>query len=90
MAYDKANLSRVGTMGGGVNSLWHYVTTDDALSVIDTSGYFTGDAVTMLKVGDWMLQNAASATFGIAIVLSNDGIVVDMSDAIVFGAVDAD
>jgi len=89
MAYTKATLSRVATMGAGGNSLWHY-TSGDALAVIDTAAYFTGDAVGMLRVGDWILIAGASATFGIAIVLSNDGTTVDTSDAVAFGAVDAD
>lgn len=92
MAFAQADLCQVAILGR-VRQLWSYVTTDAAATVA-ASGYFTGTAVNMLRVGDLIIRETLSAlpivettttvtTWGIHVVLSNDGTTVDLSDALV-------
>jgi hypothetical protein len=48
MAYSAAGLSKVAEMGVNGNTLWYYCTLD-AAATVDTSAYFTGAAVDMLR-----------------------------------------
>lgn len=86
MAFDKANLSPIGYGNG--QTLWYYKTTD-APGVVDTAGYFSGEAVDMMKVADVVLvvqvddvvAPAVVTTAGHHVVNSNDGTTVDVTDA---------
>ncbi len=85
MAYNSSNLSAL-TYANGF-TLWHYKTNDDA-AVVDTSGYFN-DAAGMLRVGDFIFGNFdldRTPSHGVMVVLSNAGGVVDVADAVAFGA----
>lgn len=95
MAFDKQYLSLL-AHGGGFN-LWHYRTLD-APAVVDSAGYFTGDAVNMLGVGDLIIvqdvddiANPGTVnTSGFHLVLSNDGTTVDVSDTTAIAVTDTD
>jgi len=85
MAFNSQYLSRLA--GGGGFALWHFRTTDTK-ATMNTAGYFSGDAVNMLEVGDVIIAQqvdavAAPATItsvDLMNVLSNDGTTVDVSD----------
>jgi hypothetical protein len=90
MAYSAAGLSKVAELGVNGNTLWYYCTLDTAATV-DTSAYFTGAVVDMLRVGDVILRQTVGGTvavptsvttWGWHVVLSNDGTTVDVSDAL--------
>lgn len=79
MAYESKNLS-VMTYANGF-TFWHYTTTD-AVSDVDTSGYFN-DASDMLRVGDVIVINAdtdGTPVTGFMKVDSNANGVVDCTD----------
>jgi hypothetical protein len=89
MAYNAKNLSVLAYANGF--TLWHYGTTDTAATV-DTAGYFD-TAADMLRVGDMIIGNVATATApeaGIFVVRSNSGGVVNVSDLTSLGAADTD
>lgn len=85
MAYNSAYLTLMKT-GNGF-SQYRYDTMDTHATV-DTSAYFTGEAVNMLRVGDiidvvvWAtaIRTGTISTYGRHIVLSNDGTTVNVSD----------
>ena len=88
MAYSSGNLSVIADANGF--TLWHYVTTD-AIAVINTEAYFTGEAVNMLKVNDLILVvDSSTPTMNWCIVLSNDGTTVDVSDGTAIAQTDGD
>lgn len=94
MAYDSSELA---LMAHGRNrKLFAYYTTD-APATVDTSGYFD-DAAQMLDAGDVILvvqvNNVATigsvTAAGWHIVVSNDGTIVDVSDATAIAVTDTD
>jgi len=95
MAYSAPNLSSLSD-GNGFTK-WRYDTLDTHATV-DTTAYFTGDAVNMLKVGDiidvvvWAtaVRTGTISTYGPHIVLSNDGTTVDVSNVTVGVVTDTD
>jgi hypothetical protein len=98
MAYSSFNnaLARVGSPNNRAPTIWTYRTTD-ALTTLDTSGYFNAVA-DRLKVGDWILVSS-STTWGILIVQSNTRDtaasppvfgVVDTTNALSAGTIDSD
>lgn len=96
MAFTAANLHRVGPQNANAPSIFTYATSD-ALTAVDAAGYFN-DAAAKLQVGDWILVSSSS-TWGIHIVNANsrdltasppvEG-VVDVTNAVAFGAIDSD
>jgi len=91
MAYSAAGLSKMAEMGVNGCTLWAYFTLDAAATVA-ASGYFTGSAVDMLRIGDLIIRETVGGTvavptsvttWGIHVVLTNDGTTVDLSDALV-------
>jgi len=96
MALTRATLQRVGPQNSGAPTVWTYATAD-ALTAVDAAGYFNG-AADLLQVGDWILVSSSS-TYGIHIVNANSrdltanppvSGVVDVSNAVAFGAIDSD
>ena len=95
MAFIQGNLSLLASANGF--NLWHYKTTD-AAATVDSAGYFTGDAVKMLRLGDLIIRftlDSLSAptsvsTAGFHIVSSNDGTTVDVNDATAISVTDTD
>jgi hypothetical protein len=85
MAYAQAGLNPIGGQsrrGTGI-AIWTYITTDTNATV-DGAGYFN-DAAGLLSVNDIIFVAAKQTsgeikTFGISIVLSNDGTAVDVGD----------
>ena len=92
MAYDVKGLMLVaGSKAGNAPQVWTYK-SDDLAADIDGAGYFN-DASSILKVGDLMYIHAdadSAATFGLAVVNSNSGGVVDITSLTAIGAVDSD
>tara|TARA_R100001509_G_C4833099_1_gene203966 strand:- start:710 stop:973 length:264 start_codon:yes stop_codon:yes gene_type:complete len=87
MAYSASGLSRMA--GGGGHSLWFYDSTD-AMTVVRVSGYFN-DAASMLNVGDAIfVLDSDAPTMSVAVVLSNTGSVVDISDGTAISVTDTD
>jgi hypothetical protein len=94
MAFRQANLSKSLHLGGNA-SLWHYLDQDnDGAATIDTAGYFSSvEARQMLRPGDVILRVSAATfvngalatvgTYGMHIVMSNNGTTVNVSDATV-------
>jgi hypothetical protein len=79
--------------GGGVGAprLWSYVTAD-AKTVVDTSGYFNTLA-NVLNVGDFIFARCSKAgteTYGVLVVLTNTGSVVDVGDLVSFQSANTD
>ena len=95
MAFDKTQLTQM-DQGNGFKQ-WRYDTLDAAADV-DTAGYFTGEAVDMMGVGDTLLRvtwasairTGTVSTAGWHIVLSNDGTTVDVSDTTAIAVTDTD
>ena len=89
MAYDAANLTRLG--GGSGVSLWHYSTTD-TVATVNTAGYFNASS-NMLGLNDVIIT--LSSTGGTPVlshlyVNANNGSVVDVTDGVVITATDTD
>ena len=79
MAYKAQNLSVIAYANGF--TLWHYRTTEDAFTTIDTTGYFD-KASEMLRVGDAMYVTDSTGTTAQVFVMSNEYNVVDVSNAL--------
>jgi len=92
MAFNKDGLNLVaGSKAGNAPQIWTYK-SDDLGSDIDGAGYFN-DVAGLLKVGDLMYIHAdadSTATFGLAVVNSNTGTVVDITSLTALGAIDSD
>ena len=87
MAYSASGLSRMA--GGGGHSLWFYDSTD-AMTAVRASGYFN-DAASMLNVGDAIfVLDRDEPAMSVAVVLSNTGSVVDISDGTAISVTDSD
>lgn len=73
---------------GGGQQWWSYRSTDTQ-SVVATAGYFTGEAVDMLKVGDLVFSQEVDNLNNPSVVVANgwhvvnfnDGETVDITDA---------
>jgi hypothetical protein len=71
-------------------TLWHYKTTD-AIAAVNSSAYFTGDAVNMLGVRDVIIvADTSTPTTSFVSVLTNDGTTVDVSDGTAIAETDTD
>jgi len=91
MAFDRANLARLGSNNTGAGALWLYQTTDTAATV-NTAGYFNSASGEM-NVNDIIFS--VSATGGTPVVTityvnSNASGVVDTVDGTVVSAIDTD
>jgi hypothetical protein len=88
MAFAIAGLSKLSGANGF--TLWHYKTADP-IATVNSSAYFTGDAVNMLGVRDVILVSDTNVpSMNWVIVLSNNGTVVDVSDGTVIVETDGD
>lgn len=87
MAFTRADLTAL-AYGNGF-TLWHYTETGTSRATMDTSGYFN-NASDVLAVGDMMIIRGSDAGLGLAIVSSNSGGVVDISDTTAISATDTD
>lgn len=97
MAFDRANLQRVGPQNNNAPSLWTFVDASTTLANIDASGYMSA-AADMLQVGDFIFA-VGSNGYGVFVVVSNSrdlaasppvAGVVDLSNAVALGAIDSD
>ena len=87
MAVSASGLTRMS--GGGGHSLWFYDSTD-AMTAVRVSGYFN-NAANMLNVGDAIfVLDSDAPTLSVALVLSNTGSVVDISDGTAITVTDTD
>ena len=95
MAYNQKHLT---LMAHGAGQQWWAYRTVDTPATVDTSGYFSGEAVDMLRTGDLVFvqqvndaDTPSSVTAaGWHLVLSNDGAVVDVSNATAVAITDTD
>lgn len=95
MAYDAKHLT---LMAHGAGQQWWSYRTADTPVAVDSSGYFTGEAIGMLKIGDLVFVQqvddpaapASVTAAGWHLVLSNDGSVVDVSNATAVSTADTD
>lgn len=78
MAFNYLNLTALVQMNGF--TLWHYKTSVDNGNTIDTINYFNGAAAVM-AVNDLIIATGTDRTV-IALILSNTGTVVDISDGL--------
>ena len=92
MAFTSENLNLVaGSKAGNAPQIWTYKSNDLAAD-IDGSGYFNSVAG-LLKVGDLMYIHAdadSTPAFGLAVVTSNTGTVVDITNLTTVGTIDSD
>jgi hypothetical protein len=92
MAFGKDGLNLVaGSKAGNAPQIWTYK-SNDAGTTIDGSGYFNAVAG-LLKVGDLMYIHATAdttGTFGLAVVSSNTGTVVDITNLTALGGTNSD
>jgi len=87
MAYSASGLTRMA--GGGGHNMWFYDSTD-AMTAVRASGYFN-DAAGMINVGDVIfVLDSDAPTLSVALVLSNTGSVVDISDGTAITVTDTD
>ena len=87
MAYNAANLTRIGGASNG--DLWFY-TSADAIADVNTAGYFN-NASNMLAVRDVIIVvDTATPTTSFVNVLSNASGVVDVSDGTAIVETDTD
>tara|TARA_S200002703_G_C3692652_1_gene212687 strand:+ start:251 stop:514 length:264 start_codon:yes stop_codon:yes gene_type:complete len=87
MAYNAANLTRIGGASNG--DLWFY-TSADAIATVNTAGYFN-DASNMLAVRDVIIVvDTATPTTSFVNVLSNASGAVDVSDGTAIAETDTD
>jgi hypothetical protein len=86
MAYSAAGLSKMAEMGVNGCTLWAYITLD-AAATVSASGYFTGTAVDMLRIGDVILRETVAGTVAVPtsvttagwhLVAGNDGTTVTL------------
>ena len=95
MAYNAKHLVM---MAHGSGQQWWSYRTPDTPATVDTAGYFTGEAVAMLRVGDLIFvqqvdnadQPGSVTAAGWHLVLSNDGATVDVSNATAVSTADTD
>lgn len=95
MAYNAKYLT---LMAHGAGQQWWSYRTADTPANVDSAGYFTGEAVGMLKVGDLIfvqqVDNPATpgsvSAAGWHLVLSNNGSTVDVSNATAVATSDTD
>lgn len=95
MAYNAKYLT---LMAHGAGQQWWSYRTPDTPVMVDTAGYFTGEAVGMLKVGDLVFVQqvdnpaapASVTAAGWHLVLSNNGSIVDVSNATTVAVSDTD
>lgn len=91
MAYSITGLQPIGgqAKAGNAPQMWSY-TSADAIATVNTSGYFNS-AADVLKVGDLIyVYDSNTPTASLAVVLSNTGTVVDVSDGTALSVADAD
>ena len=95
MAYNAQYLT---LMAHGAGQQWWSYRTADAPAVVDSAGYFGGEAVAMLKVGDLIFVQQVDSpaapgnvtAAGWHLVLSNDGTTADVSNATAVSTTDSD
>lgn len=90
MAFNRDNISQVGTPNGGnAGRLWLYKSADDTAATINTAGYFN-DMSDEFGTDDWLLIIDSAGAHVVAYVNSNTGGVVDTVDGTTVTATDTD
>lgn len=98
MALDITKFMRIGPQNSNAPSMFTYDSGSDALTTVDTSGYFNGVA-SKVQVGDLIYVKPTSGTPGLMWVSSNtrdltasppvEG-VVDVNNALSISSIDSD
>lgn len=90
MAFDKANFAIDGShYNPNIPRVHKYYSGDDAIAAINTAGYFN-DLADDLSVGDVIVVRDSAGAVAQALVASNAGGVVDITDGVVITATDSD
>lgn len=95
MAFNSKHLTAL-THGNGF-TMWVYRTAD-ASAAVDNAGYFSGEAVNMLGIGDVILVQTVNdaddptsvTAVGFHFVNANDGTTVDVANVLAITATDSD
>jgi hypothetical protein len=90
MAYTPSSLTRLA--GGSGLTLWHY-STADTIADVNTAGYFTGEALNMMRLNDVIV--AVTSTGGTPVVTmtyanASSGTAIDVVDGLTVTATDSD
>tara|TARA_B100001059_G_scaffold229089_2_gene261160 strand:+ start:7523 stop:7795 length:273 start_codon:yes stop_codon:yes gene_type:complete len=90
MAYTPSSLTRLA--GGSGLTLWHY-STEDTIADVNTAGYFTGEALNMMRLNDVIV--AVTSTAGTPVVTmtyanASSGTAIDVVDGLTVTATDSD
>lgn len=91
MALVATDLAYIAGGGVGAPRLWAYKSAD-AKATVDSSGYFNTFA-SQINVGDFIFARCSfggSETYGVLVVVSNTGSVVDVGDMVSFQAANTD
>lgn len=87
MAFAASGLAYIAGANNGGPRIWSY-TTSDAKATVDTSGYFNTMSADLI-VGDMILAKVSDG-YGVFVVVSNSGGVVDTGDMVSFQSADTD
>jgi hypothetical protein len=87
MAYSRNALQRVGPQNSAAPTIYTYRDAASTVAQIDDSGYFN-DAADILKVDD-LIYAVGSNGYGLAVVNSNSGGVVDVTNLTAVGTIDS-
>lgn len=89
MAFNKANFSIAPSFNKNIVRTHAYTTGDDAIAAVNTAGYFNEIAAD-LSVGDVIVVRDSAGVVAHALVASNDGTTVDITDGVAVTATDSD
>lgn len=90
MALDRTNFAIDGShYNSNLPRVHKYYSADDAIAAINTAGYFN-DLADLLSVGDVIIVRDSAGVVAQALVASNSGGVVDITDGAVIAATDSD
>jgi len=85
MAFDRQNLTRVGSGGQAAGSMWLYGSTDDAYAAIGGADYFL-DAINELQKYDFICIKDSANVQKLSYVKANDGSTITVAGGLTITA----
>ena len=85
MAFDRANLIRIGGANSGGKALWMYASSADAYAAIVAADYFL-DAINELKLGDKIIVQDSAAVQTLSFVGANTGTSITLATGLTITA----
>jgi len=85
MAFDRDNLTRVGSGGIAAGSMWLYGSTDDAYAAIAGADYFL-DAITELDLYDFILIKDSANVQKLSYIKTNNGTTITVAGGLTITA----